>query len=484
MDKPQDILDARLAKGEITLDEYQKLSATITKTAEPTYIAPLLAPNHRAAPFNDLPARPIGPIATILRGAILISCLLAAVVQMQVIALASKNDKASAIAAVDIIGAVSDDVLSQLQGLAGLVLAVVFFYWLYRGTQNLQRIGAPLSIWPIGAVGWWFVPIAFFWKPYAALSQLWRGSLYGQDWINGQTPRALRTWWILFWIGLILSIGLLVFVSYVRRDSFAIKNVANVGAVISSFLEIINVTAMLLLYKIVNQITELHDARLPATSEQAHENAGGFSWSTAALGVLIFAGLTAKHGIFDSTTTTSTAGGSANWRISTGADPINGTKGIYAHGHPSELTGTNIPPTLIIECSSGKPLIAFDYKQPMKDAAPDGTLDFVHVILKVDNDDPVQLTFVPSQDWTVLSQSKGGAVADGTAAILNGIFGDFLPEAKNVRLTWDAQVVLRAIGQSDRLVTRATARNNIAVTATYDLAGFKEAYRAMPTSCR
>lgn len=137
---------------------------------------------------------PARPIATILRGAILISCLLAAVVQVQVIALASQNDKARAIAAVDIIGAVSDDILSQLQGLAGLILAVVFFYWLYRGTQNLQCIGVLLCIWPIGAVGWWFVPIAFFWKPYAALSQLWLGHLYGRDWIRAETPRALRTW--------------------------------------------------------------------------------------------------------------------------------------------------------------------------------------------------------------------------------------------------------------------------------------------------
>lgn len=480
METPIDILDARLAKGEITREEYLALRETIARAGEPPVRRAWLPASY--SPDKSRAPHPLGPIARILRLAILSSCMLAAAVQVLIISLAAKADKAAAAAAVDLMGGVSEDVLSQLQSLAGLILTVTFFYWMYRGTQNLERLGLPLVVRPAAAVGWWFVPIAFFWKPFVAVSQLRRASEYGADWIDKQPPKPLRAWWILFWVGLAFSLAILVSMSHVHRDSYSVKDAAVVGAVLSTIVELVNVAAMLLLYRIVGQTTEFHDARLPAPAAAPDAPAGGFSWSAAALGVLVFTGIAVKNGIFDFSAT-SRSRASSNWRIGSGADPINGATGVYAHGTPTALNGTSIPPTLIIECNGGKPLIAFDYKQPMQDAAPSGTLDYVHVILKADNDDPVQLTFVPSQDWTVLSQSKNGAVADGTAAVLNQIFGDFLPEAKGVKLSWDARVIVRAIGQSDTLVTRATARNNMSITATYDLAGFKDAYRAMPSSC-
>ena len=57
-------------------------------------------------------------------------------------------------------------------------LCVIFFLiWLYRAFSNLSPLKARnLEFSPGWAVGWWFVPIASLFKPYQAVTELWRES--------------------------------------------------------------------------------------------------------------------------------------------------------------------------------------------------------------------------------------------------------------------------------------------------------------------
>lgn len=179
------------------------------------------------------------------------------------------------------------------------------------------------------------------------------------------------------------------------------------------------------------------------------------------------------------------AGSSSNWKISRGADAMTSAKIVKAVGAPTGLEGARQAPSFIVECIDGRSMITIDYGQPMKDALPDGSLDLVHVTVKVDSAPPRQITFRPSPDWTVLSQvnATGGVVAQTTAQVLSGIFGDFLPEAKGIDTTWRAGDLIESFRDSQQLVTRATSASNIAVTAVYDLAGFQAAFDLMPPSC-
>lgn len=86
--------------------------------------------------------------------------------------------------------------------LATVILAVV---WIYRAAANLRGIGASdLMINPGWAVGWYFVPIANFWKPYQAMKEIWQASARPQQWQSLATPLLLPAWWGLWLLGFLV----------------------------------------------------------------------------------------------------------------------------------------------------------------------------------------------------------------------------------------------------------------------------------------
>ena len=108
-------------------------------------------------------------------------------------------------------------------GLAlGLVLlmfiaaAVLFLTWMNLASFNLQFLGAQGQRFsPRWAVGWWFVPIMNFFRPYQVMAEIWRGStptMLGEmtaDWKRGPVPALLGWWWVswlLSWFATLASV--------------------------------------------------------------------------------------------------------------------------------------------------------------------------------------------------------------------------------------------------------------------------------------
>jgi hypothetical protein len=62
--------------------------------------------------------------------------------------------------------------------LAGVWLAAIVAYCLFmpRANRNARAFGSPMSNTPGWAAGWFFVPIAYLWKPYYAMKEIWQGS--------------------------------------------------------------------------------------------------------------------------------------------------------------------------------------------------------------------------------------------------------------------------------------------------------------------
>ena len=78
----------------------------------------------------------------------------------------------------------------------GLATAILVLTWIHRANHNARQLGtADMHFTPGWAVGWYFVPIAWFWKPYQAMSEIWRASASPTDWRAAPVSPLLRWWW-------------------------------------------------------------------------------------------------------------------------------------------------------------------------------------------------------------------------------------------------------------------------------------------------
>jgi hypothetical protein len=100
--------------------------------------------------------------------------------------------------------AAANDTRQRIVGVLSLVVLVpsivVFSMWVYRANVNARALGATgMSFTPGWAVGWYFVPIALFWKPYQAMKEIWLASKSLAGW-SGARRTSLLPWWWFFWI--------------------------------------------------------------------------------------------------------------------------------------------------------------------------------------------------------------------------------------------------------------------------------------------
>jgi len=86
--------------------------------------------------------------------------------------------------------------------LAMIVTGVFFLRWTYLANRNARALGATgLEFTPGWAVGWYFVPVAWLWKPYQALKETFKASHpdFRDNWGQAPSPGMLPVWWTL-WI--------------------------------------------------------------------------------------------------------------------------------------------------------------------------------------------------------------------------------------------------------------------------------------------
>lgn len=87
-----------------------------------------------------------------------------------------------------------------VQSIAWLVGAIVFLVWLYRAVGNARALGATdMMVSPGWAVGWYFVPLANLFMPYATMRELWKASARPRDWQLADAPPTIVLWWV-FWV--------------------------------------------------------------------------------------------------------------------------------------------------------------------------------------------------------------------------------------------------------------------------------------------
>ena len=132
---------------------------------------------------------------------------------------------------------------------ASVTTAILVLAWTHRANRNARQLGAAdMAFSPGWAVGWHFVPIAWFWKPYQAMREIWQASASPAKW-QRQAGSPLLAWWWGLWI--LTRWGAFVATELAVR-SFDAAN-ATVAAIQLSF-AILNVPLTLILLAIIGGV--------------------------------------------------------------------------------------------------------------------------------------------------------------------------------------------------------------------------------------
>lgn len=139
-------------------------------------------------------------------------------------------------------------------GLASMILVLV---WIHRANHNARALGATgLEMTPGWAVGWYFVPIAWFWKPYQAMKEIWQASASPKHWSRQGVSPLLGWWWGLWlarwWIP-VLAAGGPVRIHFASAETVAVQT-GTMQAVGDILVDILYVPLTLVLLMIIDGI--------------------------------------------------------------------------------------------------------------------------------------------------------------------------------------------------------------------------------------
>lgn len=88
---------------------------------------------------------------------------------------------------------------ASLTALLLVATSVSVLMWIHRANYNAHQLGAAgMKFTPGWAVGWYFIPIAMFWKPYQAMKEICQASFNPRRWWDEERPALLPAWWALW----------------------------------------------------------------------------------------------------------------------------------------------------------------------------------------------------------------------------------------------------------------------------------------------
>ena len=133
-----------------------------------------------------------------------------------------------------------------------LATAFLVLKWIYRTNRNGHAFSRRLLVVrPHWAIIWFFIPIAFLFKPFEGMMQTWGASTDPSNWRRVPTPGILRWWWGLFLVNTIVGNAgaRLIF----KQDLGSMQ----LSAGIDIFTSIVDVPLDLLFMQVVRKLTSL-----------------------------------------------------------------------------------------------------------------------------------------------------------------------------------------------------------------------------------
>ncbi len=143
---------------------------------------------------------------------------------------------------------------SQTLGIIIYVATIISVcMWTSKSMINAWALGEVRpTITPGWAAGWYFIPIAWFWKPYQALKEIWE-NLYGKE-----TSKALPiVWWICWSLNFIAQIlSAYIFYHFNMIDEYKVITSVAIGW------KIMGILAAVFLILVILRITRGHQERI------------------------------------------------------------------------------------------------------------------------------------------------------------------------------------------------------------------------------
>ena len=86
-----------------------------------------------------------------------------------------------------------------------LFTAFLVLKWIFRTNSNAWAAGGDMTVSPGWNVGFFFVPIATWWKPFQGVRETWQVSHQPEDPESVDVPSVLRMWWACWLVTSILD---------------------------------------------------------------------------------------------------------------------------------------------------------------------------------------------------------------------------------------------------------------------------------------
>ncbi|MDE0359424.1 MAG: DUF4328 domain-containing protein [Gammaproteobacteria bacterium] len=142
-----------------------------------------------------------------------------------------------------------------------LITAILVLTWIHRANDNTRQLGATdMHFTPGWAIGWYFVPIAWFWKPYQAMTEIWRASRNPSDWRGEPVPPLLRWWWVL-WIVPFWGVSIVDVAARGRVDEAGLERLEATTGLVSWMLDIPLALVLLAIIGAVHRMQMDHHRR-------------------------------------------------------------------------------------------------------------------------------------------------------------------------------------------------------------------------------
>lgn len=94
-------------------------------------------------------------------------------------------------------------------GILSLLVLLALLFWIYRANKNASALSdLPLEYSPGWAVGWFFVPIAGWFKPYQVMLEIYKASRTPANWHKTKSASIVGCWWALRLTGTLAALAL------------------------------------------------------------------------------------------------------------------------------------------------------------------------------------------------------------------------------------------------------------------------------------
>jgi predicted Zn finger-like uncharacterized protein len=149
-----------------------------------------------------------------------------------------------------------------IQTVAFIIVGITFLRWIYRTNTNLGKLsGQPMRFSPGWSVGWYFIPVACWFKPYQAMKEIWERSHKNQS----DTGSILGLWWA-FWL---ISTFLSDFAgdAIMEADSVREYTSSAMAYIVSDGFDVVlNIVALMLVSGIGNAYSKNYSQRRASTA--------------------------------------------------------------------------------------------------------------------------------------------------------------------------------------------------------------------------